>query len=802
MKEKYLSYIEMPFHLIKVNRGWKVEDDKGNVYSNHPLTKKRATAQLKALYASYSRGESIRGKGYATYSDDDGHHLVLQGEGFFSDIFAKAKKIAQIVASKLTTNNLRLASDVLATGIREDYPPDVRSVLAQYGLGQVFHLAIYRDPIKSYIDNVLNIISLGQWNVAKDKLNYDKMYHLSMIASLNMPNGNKVDIKIEKNEVINITPTFTISSDAEVIEAPVPCCFTLQQLLDNAKQQMGVNFFKYDAFTNNCQAFILGILRANNLVTPDIEKFVSQDALALAKELPEHIPAVASTLTNLAGFWNRLYKGQGIEFNARGNNMKGGSVLKHKSAHIKLPYTGLYAGPNGVWKIVKDGSAPPQNVGFYFKADEAEPKGGKWIWTGAPSNAPWMANWSQQEVNEMLAQKNDEVERMGAPQINADTRTEEQKQAEEAQDKYYAEHPEANPANYKSEEDYKYGDNPLITFSESNPGPIDTTTGAKAISARKLRDGSYEITYDNGSVERTPGVLDQWVTDNRGIAYDKADYQNNIIPQRMVQLNNEIQTKQEEAWNNSSGADKFFSNLTDGLQHVADFATNFNLPGVTGIASDAYQTFRPGTREEREAEARANAVNNYAQNEYSKEGDYVNFRNNDKYNNLFKNDTTLDDPNAVRQDVLENVTDASVFDPTHKQTENVATGEGKPLYISNVFKRQLKQIGMTPEKYLEIAKEIAEEEGYNPNNLEFANDDEHKLMMYDNEGKVHKFGKVSFDDYITWSKKEAIGLAPRGYAEQKRRIFIRSHSKLPGDWKHNKFSPNNLALRLIWNMNG
>jgi hypothetical protein len=82
--------------------------------------------------------------------------------------------------------------------------------------------------------------------------------------------------------------------------------------------------------------------------------------------------------------------------------------------------------------------------------------------------------------------------------------------------------------------------------------------------------------------------------------------------------------------------------------------------------------------------------------------------------------------------------------------------------------------------------------------LEFADDDEHKLMIYDDEGRVRKFGAVGYNDYILWSKKEAIGQAPRGYAEQKRRVFNRSHSKIPGDWKKDMFSPNNLALRILW----
>ena len=327
---------------MKEKRGWRVMDDKGNYYSKHPLTKKRATAQLRALYASYSRGYSLRGKGFATYVDeDDNHHIVLQGSGWFSDIFTKIKSFSGKVAttlgkvgSVLTPQNIRTASDILATGIRSDYPPDVRNVLAQYGNGQVYSLAIYREPIKEYIDNFLNIISVGQWNQAKQKANYDRMFHLSMVASLAMPDGNRGQVMIEKNEVINITPHFTISPDAESIQVPVPCCFTLMDMLNKAQQQQGEAFFKYNAFTNNCQIFIMTILLANNLSNPTIQQFVSQNAEQLVAQLPEHIPAVASFTTNLAGFWNRISKGKGMV--GGGNEGLDMSALRQRYDAMKI----------------------------------------------------------------------------------------------------------------------------------------------------------------------------------------------------------------------------------------------------------------------------------------------------------------------------------------------------------------------------------------------------------------------------------------------------------------------------------
>jgi hypothetical protein len=320
----------MPYEVVKVKRGFKVRDDRGNFYSKKPQTKKMARKQQQALYASENRRETLTGSGYSCYTDDDGnYHIMLHGEGWFSDVWTKVKQVANNVATTLgntfATPILSTASSALAQGIRQDYPPDARETLARYGAGEVYDLKIIREPIQSYINKALEVITLGRWKQAKDSLNYDDLFHLSMIASLAMPDGNKAQIKIEKNEVINITDRFALKAqgvssgvsqhgsgqDARVINVPVPCCITLQQMMDKAANAVGPSFFKYDAFNNNCQMFIANILRANNLSTPDIEAFVVQDAQSLLQQLPKYTKPFANTITNIAGLANRIIYGEG-----------------------------------------------------------------------------------------------------------------------------------------------------------------------------------------------------------------------------------------------------------------------------------------------------------------------------------------------------------------------------------------------------------------------------------------------------------------------------------------------------------
>jgi hypothetical protein len=339
----------MPFEVVKVKRGFKVKDDEGKFYSKKPLTKKMARKQQQALYAAENRKELITGSGYTYYRDDEGNeHVLIHGNGWFSNAFTKIKQVANNVATSFgnffATPVLDATSSALAQGIRENYPPAARDTLARYGDGNVYDLKVIREPIQSYIDKALQVITLGRWKQAKESMNYDNLFHLSMIASLAMPNGDKAMIKIEKNEVINITDKFALKSDgvssgvsqhgsgqdARFINVPVPCCITLAQMMKTAADAVGPSFFKYDAFNNNCQMFLANILRANGLLTPEVEAFVVQDAQSLLQQLPKYTRPFANTITNLAGFANKLMYGEGQD------GMLGGAMVFNEERFKEL----------------------------------------------------------------------------------------------------------------------------------------------------------------------------------------------------------------------------------------------------------------------------------------------------------------------------------------------------------------------------------------------------------------------------------------------------------------------------------
>jgi hypothetical protein len=124
--------------------------------------------------------------------------------------------------------------------------------------------------------------------------------------------------------------------------------------------------------------------------------------------------------------------------------------------------------------------------------------------------------------------------------------------------------------------------------------------------------------------------------------------------------------------------------------------------------------------------------------------------------------------------------------------KNTITGMGKDKFI-----KQLEEIGFEPNKYLNLAKNMAKKEGYNPDNLYFANNNDNKLMYESPEGKKY-FGKAGYGDFIIWTFKEDKGEVKKGYAKQKRNVFRKSHGEISKIYNLGKYSPNELSINILW----
>jgi len=601
------------FSVVPFKRGWRVMSSKGTFFSDKSMSKRKAQAQAKALYAAKSD--------------------ALKGDGLFDSIVNIASRATSAVKKGVETVKKRVQA--VTKGIRNDYPPASRETIAEYGDGILEGLYVRREPIQSMINKALDFITRGRWSDVKKELHYDNMFHLGLVATVSLPDGRMVDVLMEKNEVINITTNFSTSSNVARMSVPIDPAFsiTLREFLMNAQRAGGADYFKYDAFTNNCQMFIMLLLDSNDLSTPFLRSFILQDAGALLKRLPAYTSPFARTLTNIAGLASVAMYGEGQDV-----------VMK------------------------------PQD---YF----AEHK----------------------KLVELL---NDVSSRLSK---------EAKEQASEAK-----------------------------SMKKKLEGKSTKQYGGVRLIGRMVDGGTNGVMEGDGISSYTQRRLDRMkeygkLTPEQKAEVDKA---NQAEIERRYASAGERKAKFEErdAWNAEMKRQREspLGKFVDGLVKVGDFASDVlqAVPGVGRTVANIYQTFAPpGSK-------------------------YAGGRKKRTFTKKL---------------------------PMRGGAEMCGCGK-----IRSKFQEQLKKAGIDPNTYLDAAKAAAKKNGYDPRALEFSDNDIHKLMIYDDFGKAHRFGRVGYGDFIIWSRVDP----PK--APSKRSTFRKSHEAIKGDWKKDKYSPNNLAINILW----
>jgi hypothetical protein len=255
--------------------------------------------------------ESVKG-------ENDIHKFKKQnGFGFlpsFGSISTGLRNIAQ-GAVKAVSNTAQRVRNVgqtignVAQNIKEQIffpekklPSVVQPTFEKYKNFRILSAQLRREPILAFVDKFINLISFGKFNQAKKDLGYDKMFHLSLI--LQLENGPK--LLVEKNERINMTTSF--KDGPQVQYSPpqgvltIPGNPTLGEFYDKTLKAVGEHqFFTYNAFQQNCQAFIADLLRSNGALTPEAQTFVMQDAQTVIKQLPFYVSKIAQFATDTAG---------------------------------------------------------------------------------------------------------------------------------------------------------------------------------------------------------------------------------------------------------------------------------------------------------------------------------------------------------------------------------------------------------------------------------------------------------------------------------------------------------------------
>ena len=191
---------------------------------------------------------------------------------------------------------------------RNDYQPKVRNMITTYGNHNIIKMVIVRNPLSALLTASLNVVSLGAFSRRFSRLPYDKLFHLQLFITLE----NNTTLSLEKNEVINmvLNPKLPNGSQQKQINE-IPHGITLNSLLENGKNIQDGKWFKYSAYDNNCQDFIMALLKGSNIGNEQDYNFVKQDTASLFKN-DTLLRKTANTVTDLAAKINVITQGAGI----------------------------------------------------------------------------------------------------------------------------------------------------------------------------------------------------------------------------------------------------------------------------------------------------------------------------------------------------------------------------------------------------------------------------------------------------------------------------------------------------------
>jgi hypothetical protein len=176
-----------------------------------------------------------------------------------------------------------------------DYSSKVKKLLKEFGNERVKSAKVIRVPLSDFLVNILNVVSFGDFKKRLKETEYDKLFHLAIVFET-----DKGPILVEKNEVINLSKSIPSNKEGyEEKRIATPNQPTLNEILKNTQDKMQDRFFKYSAYDNNCQNFILSLLKSNNLGDESDYEFVKQDTEELFKSSP-YLRKLSNTITDIA----------------------------------------------------------------------------------------------------------------------------------------------------------------------------------------------------------------------------------------------------------------------------------------------------------------------------------------------------------------------------------------------------------------------------------------------------------------------------------------------------------------------
>jgi hypothetical protein len=181
-------------------------------------------------------------------------------------------------------------------------PTRFKKFLKQHGEERVESIVVYRSPLDSVANALLQVVSLGQWDEIRASGGHDKLFHLGIVI-----NDKYTMEKLEKLEARTGNSVLQ-NREVKTLQVPITKDITINQLVGACAKKMGDKFTDYNAFSNNCQDFIISLLSASGLLSQRAREFIKQDLKKLIEATPSYMSYVAKGITDTARGAGNIYE--------------------------------------------------------------------------------------------------------------------------------------------------------------------------------------------------------------------------------------------------------------------------------------------------------------------------------------------------------------------------------------------------------------------------------------------------------------------------------------------------------------
>jgi len=210
----------------------------------------------------------------------------------------QVKKVIEKIEHAGNAVGNRFNKTVKALMQPKNFPLNVSKFIQQNGDEIIQEITIVRTPIQKAIKKILDVFGGGK--------DYDKLFHLRI--QLKCQSG--FSFTLEKNEVIKISKWRQDKND-ETLKIPQQFNISVIDFINNGQNKMGQRYFTYNT-SNNCQAFILGNLKANGVNNQQIFNFVKQNTESVFKQNP-NLRKFSNSLTDVGGYADVVMQGGKIK---------------------------------------------------------------------------------------------------------------------------------------------------------------------------------------------------------------------------------------------------------------------------------------------------------------------------------------------------------------------------------------------------------------------------------------------------------------------------------------------------------